>query len=343
MSLSYQQPGFVLQRGVVKWAAQIKDLQRDLRRLGYLRTGIDGNFGKATETAVKALQYDLLTNAGKGSDGDAPVSIKDYNKNRVPEANGVVDQNLAACLAEMLGDGRFAKVPDAADPAAENRRIATELAAMRSAEVPVLFLLGIFRQESGARHFMEPSSDNDDNFVIVGLDRNAEGKPAITSRGYGVGQYTLFHHPPSAVEVSELILNFRKNITKAVRELRSKFDRFVNGTTPGTRAEDRQAEFGRGGLRMCKYAPEDARYLTDCRQCLRDAGQCNIRAGATRIYEGAQPLYEPTQYHREREYKGVPIRRNIGCDWPYAVRRYNGGGMNSYHYQTKVLLHVLDS
>ena len=40
-------------------------------------------------------------------------------------------------------------------------------------------------------------------------------------------------------------------------------------------------------------------------------------------------------------YTAVPIRKNIGCDWPYAVRRYNGAGMNSYHYQVKVLKNVL--
>ena len=35
--------------------------------------------------------------------------------------------------------------------------------------------------------------------------------------------------------------------------------------------------------------------------------------------------------------KRVPARATLGCDWPYAVRRYNGGGVNSYHYQYEVL------
>lgn len=38
----------------------IRDLQRDLRALGYLKKGIDGKFGSGTETAVKALQYSLV-------------------------------------------------------------------------------------------------------------------------------------------------------------------------------------------------------------------------------------------------------------------------------------------
>lgn len=341
MGLLYQISGLVLSRGGRASHAQVKELQRDLRRLGYLRTGIDGDYGKITESAVKALQFDLLKNTGSGPDGSAPVRIRDYNKGRVTAPTGVVDQQLVACIAEMLGDDRFAQVPDVPDPTAENRRVATKLSSLRSTEVPIPFLLGIFGQESGMRHFVEPTADNDDNFVVVGLDRNSESQTPITSRGYGVGQYTLFHHPPTKAEVQDFVRDVSRNVVKAVRELREKLDHFVNGNTPGTRADDRQMEFGRRPLRICKYAPEDPRFLTDCRQCMMDAGSTDIRAGVTRFYEGAQPFYEPTQYHPEREYKGVPIRRNIGCDWPYAVRRYNGGGLDSYHYQTKVLLRVL--
>jgi hypothetical protein len=36
----------------------------------------------------------------------------------------------------------------------------------------------------------------------------------------------------------------------------------------------------------------------------------------------------------------VPARERFGCDWPYAVRRYNGGGLPSYHYQARVLRNV---
>jgi len=46
---------------------------------------------------------------------------------------------------------------------------------------------------------------------------------------------------------------------------------------------------------------------------------------------------QPTQYHPETRYARVPDRAKLGCDWPYAVRRYNGSGVNSYHYQYQVL------
>ena len=69
-TLSYQQPGLVLKRpGTGATNAQIRDLQRHLRALGYLRQGIDGAFGGGTEGAVKGLQHDLLHNDGGGKDG----------------------------------------------------------------------------------------------------------------------------------------------------------------------------------------------------------------------------------------------------------------------------------
>jgi len=40
-------------------------------------------------------------------------------------------------------------------------------------------------------------------------------------------------------------------------------------------------------------------------------------------------------------YRNSPLPSDIGCDWPYAVRRYNGSGINSYHYQVRVLQHLL--
>jgi hypothetical protein len=342
MPLSYQGPGLRLSRDAHVSRAIVKDLQRDLRRLGYLATGIDGIFGKATEDAIKALQFDLLYGRREGSDGSAPVRVRDYNKARVTSVDGILEEKLAGIIADVLADDLFIKVPASPSPAAENARIAREISAMKSTDVPVPFLIGILKQESGLRHFSEPSPANDDNFVIVGLDRNASGTPAITSRGFGVGQYTFFHHPPTQAEASGCILDARANVSQAVLELRDKFQRFVNGNTSGTRADDRQAEFGRGALRRCKYGAGDPRCMSACRDCLAAAGTTRIQAGVTRFYIGASRVYEPTQYHPETEYTGVPVRANIGCDWPYAVRRYNGGGLDSYHYQTQVLLRVLN-
>jgi hypothetical protein len=227
------------------------------------------------------------------------------------------------------------------DPKAENIKLITVMRSLPSTTLPIPFLMGVLQQESGLKHYHEPRANDEDTFITVGLDTNATEKYIITSRGYGVGQYTLFHHPPRQDEVNDLMLDVGKNIRKAMNELRDKFDRFVNGDTTGTRSDDRIVEYGNGPLRPCKYASGDSRYMKDCTQCMMKAGQIDIKEGVTPVYQGSQFTFIPTQYYRKASYAGVPVRKNICCDWPYAVRRYNGAGINSYHYQAIVLKNIL--
>ncbi|RPI28856.1 MAG: peptidoglycan-binding protein [Acidobacteria bacterium] len=340
-SLLYAKAGLLLTRGR-RGSLEVEELQKDLRRLAYLRTGIDGDFGKSTEQAVRALQHDLLRNEGKGSDGNAPVRVIDYNRSRVVDVDGVVTAGLAGCIRDMLEDENFPKVPSSPNPKEENRKALGTLAHLADLEVPIQFLLAILRQESGLKHFCEPTRRNHDSFVVVGLDTNASEKHVVTSRGYGIGQFTIFHHPPTGDEVEDFVVDSRKNVTKAEAELKDKFALFVNGSTSGTRADDRFAEAGGGPLRVCKHSPSDPRFLHDCRNCLLQAGSQTIRAGQTPFYRGSAHTYQPTRYHPAEVYEDVPLRQNIPCDWPYAVRRYNGSGVNSYHYQAKVLLAARD-
>ncbi len=343
--LSYRQAGLVLEReGGAASDRQIRDLQRDLRQLGYLRQGIDGSFGSGTERAVRALQHDLLENDGtsQSEDGPAPVRMIDYNRGRITTVTGVCDQALVECLSEILDDAAFPKLPHSDDPVGENQRIAREIAGLTSRQAPVPFLIAILKQESDLKHFHEPPQGDEDTYITIGLDTKPPQVDVITSRGYGAGQYTLFHHPPRPGEVSDFMLDVGGNLQRAVRELRSKFDGFINGQTSGTRADDRIAEFGPGPLRLCKYPSDDPRYLTDCTNCAIDAGTQEIQAGVTTLHPGTSTTFQPTPNHHETFYSGVPVRSGIGCDWPYAVRRYNGSGMDSYHYQVEVLKRLLD-
>ncbi|HVO83842.1 MAG TPA: peptidoglycan-binding domain-containing protein [Syntrophobacteria bacterium] len=341
---SYRKRGLALRRGGVGVSEQqIRALQRDLRGLGYLKKGIDGKFGPGTELAVRALQWDLLHNDGRstGGDGNAPMRVLDFNRGRVVEVTGTADQGLGGCIADMLATPDFPVLPKAENPKADNARILAVMRELSSAQVPIPFIMGILEQESGLKHFNEPSRNDEDTYITIGLDTNASEKHIITSRGYGAGQYTLFHHPPRKAEIDDFMLDVEKNLQKAIRELREKFDNFVNGTTSGTRADDRSAEYGDGPLRPCKYGTDDPRFLRDCRQCMVDAGQMAIRDGVTPLYEGSTFRFVPTDYYGSGDYDSVPIRKNIPCDWPYAVRRYNGAGINSYHYQVRVLKDVL--
>ncbi len=267
--------------------------------------------------------------------------MANFNDRRIDDVSGVVDQPLAACIAEMLTDDRFPKLPDAENPREENQRAVDSIQKIENSEVPLPYLLGVLEQESNLRHFAVPGRKNHDSFVTVGLDRNADADHIVTSRGYGVGQYTLFHHPPRRDEMRDFVQDPARNVSKAIGELLHKFKHFIVGNTSGTTADDRVAEHGRQPLRRCKFEEGDGRRFRDCQTCLREAGLHDIVMGQTSWYEGSGHTFHTTKYHKKTRYAGVPIRKNIPCDWPYAVRRYNGSGQNSYHYQAQVLKRIL--
>lgn len=339
---SYAQPDLTLSADGGGTPDQVRELQRDLRRLGYLRRTIDGSFGSGTRRAVMALQHDLLVNEGRSSQGDgaAPVQLTAYNKGRVTAPTGVVDQSLVACIAEMLDDAAYPKLPDAADPAAANREAVQVIADMPADRVPPPWLIAILTQETGLLQYAVPRAPGDqDGFVILGTDLDPADPNVIRSRGYGIGQYTLFHHPPRPEEIAGFISNPQANVGRAVSVLRDKFDHFVAG--PAT-ADDRIAEAGTGPLRECVFPPGDPKHKRACKECIAAAGTRDIAMG-TPVFPGASLLWQPSPpAHPESGYSGVPRREQIPCDWPYAVRRYNGGGINSFHYQAKVMKHLAE-
>ena len=335
----YRHPGLVLAVGGAAPAELVRALQRDLRALGYLRAGVDGRFGPGTAAAVRSFQYDLLFNDGTGRDGKAPVAMRAFNQGRVTVTDGRVDERLAACIEAALDDPRVPKLPRSDTPAEDNRRALDAVRALAGTDVavPIPFLLAVLTQESGLQHFRVPTGGDTDDFIVVGLDRNNEGRADhITSRGYGIGQYTLFHHPPRREEVESVMVDPVRNVGRAVRELREKFDHFVAGATSGTRADDRLAEIGTGPLRLCRHPASDPRFLRDCHTCASHAPALRITTG-TPCFKGSTVSFCPTEYHPATSYADVPDRAHVGCDWPYAVRRYNGGGVNSYHYQVQVM------
>jgi len=117
---SYAVPGLVLQPSDT-FSQQAQDLQKDLRSLGYFAGPIDGVFGHGTATAVAALTYDLQHNNGASTsnDGSAPVAVSSYNQGNL---TGQADQAFAACIAAMLDDPDFPKIPNSADPVGDNQR-----------------------------------------------------------------------------------------------------------------------------------------------------------------------------------------------------------------------------
>ncbi len=339
MALEYS--GTVLQRAAAAPLEIVRALQRDLRQLGYLAGGLDGQFGTGTERAVRALQCDLLINDGRASDGSAPVSLRACNAGRVTDVTGIVDQKLAGCIEDLLNNSAVPRLPRSETPAKDNARILDALQDAPFADVPLPFLLAVLSQESGLRHFSIPTAADPDDYITVGLDRNDPAHPdRITSRGYGVGQYTLFHHPPTMDEVKVVMVDPIRNVARARQTLREKFSRFIVSTDPDERADDRLAEVGPGFLRGCRHAASDPRFYRDCRTCAQGARPVRMDA-LTPLYPGSAVTLQPTPAHPESSYPGVPAPADFGCDWPYAVRRYNGSGMNSYHYQAQILRRIL--
>jgi hypothetical protein len=169
------------------------------------------------------------------------------------------------------------------------------------------------------------------------MDINAGEKHVITSRGYGLGQFTLFHHPPTKSEIKNFMVAIEGNISKAIAELKDKFENFVTGPPGGRRADDRFAD-GRTRKEpiICQYDENDSRHLTDCKNCAQNVNKQNIVADKTPYYKGSKNKFQKTKYH-EGSFEDVPARKDFPCDWPYAMRRYNGSGVNSYNYQARVL------
>ena len=161
--------------------------------------------------------------------------------------------------------------------------------ALTSTDVPLPFLKAIFKQESNLKHFYVPRGADEDNYIVVGMDTNAGEKYIITSRGYGLGQFTLFHHPPKKSEVKNFMVGIRGNISKAIAELRDKFEYFVTGPPGGRRADDRFAD-GRTQKKplVCQYEENDSRYLTDCKTCAMKVGKQDIVAEETPLLRRLQ-------------------------------------------------------
>jgi peptidoglycan hydrolase-like protein with peptidoglycan-binding domain len=339
MTLTYRKAG------LAKGSADhdlIKALQRDLRALGYLRQGIDGDFGDGTRLAVCRLQHDLLNNNGSSTsgDGNAPCAVRDFNNGRVSAIDGVVAPGLADCIADLLAADAYPKLPSAEDPHAANAAAVDQIRNNPSKIAPTPFMLAMFRQESNLQHYRVPAGANSDNFVTVGLDiKNPDEQNHVTSRGYGLGQFTIFHHPPHPAEVGDFIVNPVKNVEKAHKELREKFDKFVANLPPGG-ADDRHAEHPGEPLRLCKFSSSDPRFLRDCRDCAAQAPKLTIRAD-TPVIAGSAMKYGDQELYREYPLTGVPDRASFPCDWPYAARRYNGGGALSYNYQSRILRNLV--
>lgn len=320
----------------------VRRLQTDLRALGYLARGIDGIFGPETGLAVRRLQHDLLHNDGRSAanDGPAPVAMTDYNVGRIEDETGVVDARLADCIEALVIDEAVPKLPRSGDGAAANAAALAAVSAATSRLAPTPFVVAMARQESGARHFREPAGPDEDDFLRLSLAVDPATPSRVTARGYGLGRYVIHHHPPRPEELRDVIANPVRNLKRIRDGLRDAFEGALLGGHPETAAADRLAEHPLLPLRACRYRPGDPRYLADCGSCARQASRRDLRPG-TPLHRGAKATYGRAP-DAAYGYAAVPDRACFPCDWPYAARRYRGIGVESYHYQARLLLELRD-
>ncbi len=299
-------------------------LQRDLGDLGYFAGEADGRFEAATRDAVIALQLDLLAASGV---------IAGFNQSRVTAADGIVDDGLVDCIAALIAAPDVAKLPRAADPAAANAQARKALGLGPLGGVPSAFLQA-WLDLAGDGHFRVS-----DGLIRLVLERGDAAAPQrITARRYGLAGYRLDHHPPTAAEVAAVIVDPIGNAGQAAAALEAAF-----GALPVRRriagaagSDDRDAEHPILDLRPCRYPPQDPRFLRDCRACAAAAGTVAIVGGAP-VYYRAALTYLPTASWPVADRAGVPRRADFLCDWPYAIRRAAGDGIDSYHAQAAML------
>jgi hypothetical protein len=89
--------------------------------------------------------------------------------------------------------------------------------------------------------------------------------------------------------------------------------------------------YHRSGIALRRDGDPEPSLVRALQQDLRKLGATAV------LHSGTTETLHPTQYHPSTTYKAVPDRSMLGCDWPYALRRYNGGGVNSYHDQYEAL------
>jgi hypothetical protein len=306
----------------------VYDLQFDLRALGYHAGEISGSWGLALDAAIRAIRHDLT------HPSHAPQVAAFNREGRVRTAAqggaSAVEPALAACIAAMVDVGGVPQLPRSAEPAADNRRAVEAIARYAAGLAPAPFLGALLRAMGFRRHFREPVLGNVDDFIEMRPHRDDPAAPDhVTSRAYGLGALRLDHHPPSAGEVTDCLLEPDSSARDAVARLASAFGSAVPG-------EERRSEWPISSPRPCVYRPTDPRHLSDCRRCAQKAKVRTIRFGSP-VHPGARLVWGPTARHPNPP-PPTPDRTEFPCDWPYAARVFAGEGLEAHHARASALI-----
>ncbi len=287
---------------------------------------VSENLDDKVKLAVKSVKHDLV---------NTPFLESNFNNGKISSVDDRIDLAFVSILEDMRNDSRVGVVYRVGGFDRENSLIRGSLDSFNTEYFPVPLSKAILYEETGLKWYRK------DGYPTVGLDYNDKKiSHRITSRGLFLSQRTFFSYP---IQQSELdgFNSLDTDMRFFSSHLRSKYNNFVVSNKVASRDDLRHFSFGGSKLRGCKYDSSDARYMKDCKNCVFSLNKRTYVEG-DRLAKGSGWKFRKTKYHRRDVYKSMPDFKEFPCDYLFAIRRYNGGGINSFHYLMQVLEHLRD-
>lgn len=296
-------------------------LEEYLRSLMFIKQ-IKKNNTDDVKKGIKALQFELRNNPSLSHFG--------YEG----KIDGVESPELLNIVEKMWEDPSIPVVSKVNNPDQANDQISSIMKTSLSKVFPNPLALAVLKQETHWKWFRS------DGYPTVGLDFNNKSQPyVITSRGLFLSQRTIFNYP-FPQESLDSFDSVSEDLKFVINALDLKYKRYVVSADVRARDDLRFKSFGDQPLRGCKYEQSDERFMKDCKNCVWSGKLKDYKEGKSLIDVPGKWVLKPSIYHRNKDYLGYPDYEDFPCDYVYAIRRYNGSGVNSFHYLMRVLDHL---
>jgi len=284
---------------------------------------VQDRFNSKLSSAVKSLKWELINNRSLSRFGNYSA------------VNDTVTNALVVTMESMVQDPEIGVVYGTKDYEGANSKVELRIKGFSSEEFPQPLMGAILYEETGLRWFRP------DGYPTIGLDFNDKSNPErITSRGFFVSQRTLFKYPVDQSRIDSMD-SLDEDLNFFSRHLENKYKKYIVSSKPSVRDDLRLESFSKSELRGCKYSPDDSKYMIDCKNCVEGLKRRDYPLGV-RLAKGSSWKLRKTRYHKRDGYKNMPDFKEFPCDYLFAIRRYNGGGINSFHYLMQVLEHLRD-
>lgn len=305
---------------------QTQDMIKLLREFMFLKEIKSSTVQDLETRAVKSLQHEILSND----------SLKKFNQGRVTAVDGESSLGILAVLQDMSKSPSLARLSPALNPSKGNQAMKERLSGYLNSKFPTPLVMAVLTQETNLKWYRK------DGYPLVGLDYNSDEDYIITSRGLFYSQRTIFSYPISKKEFDSMN-DLESDMEFFFDHIFGKYQNFVVSSSAKARDDLRYSvpEFKDLDLRGCKYEESDSKYMKDCKACLKECPSKDYLMGDSLLGNGRW-IIKPTHYHRIQDYEGFPDFHHFPCDYVFTIRRYNGSGINSFHYLMRVLAHLLE-